>query len=351
VVFDDGSDRARAAAVAAAADVALVVVGDRMTEGNDKSAPTLNADQFDRIDRDALISAVAAAQPRTVAVLQAGGPVLTPWRDEVPAVLQLWYPGQNGGTALARVLFGDVDPGGRLPATFPASADDLPTAGSPARYPGIAERVTYEEGVLVGYRHWDARDLTPAFAFGHGLSYTTFAHAPLAVEAQGAVVTARTTVTNTGQRAGYAVPQLYVGMPQPSPEVVQPPQQLKAVEKVLLQPGESRQVSFALDARDFSYWDVQSDSWQVAAGCYRLRLASSSRDVHDEQVLGLGAECGAAAVPAALPTASGPEAVAAAAPARSARALPATGPAVALSWLGLLLLGVVVLLRRAPRAR
>ena len=354
VLHDDGSDAARAAAVAASADVALVVVGDKMTEGNDKTAPTLNADQLDGIDRDALISEVAAAQPRTVAVLQAGGPVLTPWRDDVSAVLQLWYPGQNGGTAMARVLFGDVDPGGRLPATFPASAADLPTAGSLAAYPGIAETVTYEEGVLVGYRHFDARELVPAFPFGHGLSYTTFEHGPLAVTpgAAGAdvVATARTTVTNTGTRAGYAVPQLYVGMPQPSAEVVQPPQQLKAVEKVLLQPGESRDVEFALDRRAFSYWDVSSDAWQVAPGCYDLRLASSSRDVHDQRVLGLGADCDSTAVPVARPTADAPAAAAPEA-SRTARALPATGPVAAMAWLGALLVVGLLLLRRYSTAR
>ncbi|UUZ58586.1 glycoside hydrolase family 3 C-terminal domain-containing protein [Nocardioides sp. B-3] len=172
VVYDDGSDASRAAEVARAADVAVIVVGDKMTEGVDKTEPTLNAAQTDGIDRDALISTVAAAQRRTVVVLQTGGPVLTPWRDEVPAVLEAWYPGQNAGTALARVLFGDVEPGGRLPMTFPRSAADLPTAGDREAYPGVAGTVQYKEGVLVGYRHFDARGIEPAFEFGHGLGYT-----------------------------------------------------------------------------------------------------------------------------------------------------------------------------------
>lgn len=341
VLHDDGSDASRAAALAASADVALVVVGDKMTEGNDKTAPTLNADQLDGIDRDALISAVAAAQPRTVAVLQAGGPVLTPWREEVPAVLQLWYPGQNGGTAMARVLFGDVDPGGRLPATFPAAAEDLPTAGDPMQYPGVAETVTYKEGVLVGYRHYDAKGLAPAFPFGHGLSYTTFDYAPATVTPggpDGAVATVRTRVTNTGDRAGYAVPQLYVGMPQPAPDVVQPPNQLKGTAKLLLQPGESREVSFPLDRRSFAYWDVASDDWQVAAGCYALRLGTSSRDMLSETVLGMDAQCGG---PAVAGPAAGPSDDADLQPpsaASAARTLPATGATTALAWAAVVLL-------------
>jgi hypothetical protein len=169
------------------------------------------------------------------------------------------------------------------------------------------------------------------------------------------VATARATVTNTGARAGYAVPQLYVGLPQPSPEIVQPPQQLKAVEKLLLQPGESRVVEFALDRRDVSYWDVSTDQWRVAPGCYAVRLASSSRDVHDERVLGLGADCGAAAAPASLPAAEAPQAAAAptaAAPeaARTARTLPATGSAAGLTWLGVLLVGAFWLLRTSSSA-
>lgn len=146
VVFDDGSDAARAARVAKGADVAVVVVGDRMTEGSDKACLGLNCSQADRVDRDALIDAVAAAQPRSVVVLQTGGPVLTPWRDRVRGLVEAWYPGQNGGTAIARVLFGDAEPAGRLPATFPLREQDEPTAGDREKYPGVAETVTHKEG-------------------------------------------------------------------------------------------------------------------------------------------------------------------------------------------------------------
>jgi beta-glucosidase len=298
VVYDDGSDRARAARVAAGADAAVVVVGDRMTEGVDKSAPTLNAGQTDGIDRDALVGAVAAAQQRTVAVLQSGGPVLTPWRSEVPAILEMWYPGQNGGTALARVLFGDTEPGGRLPMTFPAAATDLPTAGDQEAYPGVAMTVSYKEGVLVGYRHFDAHGIRPAFAFGHGLGYTSFRFGrPVLRRGNGATVaTVSFTVTNTGARTGSAVPQVYLHLPRPTPGVVQPPRQLKAFTKVTLRPGESRRVTLPLDRRSLSWWSVADDGWRVARGCYGVALGASSRVITGRTTLGWGRDCGPGSV-------------------------------------------------------
>jgi len=293
VVYDDGSDAARAAQVAAKADAAVVIVGDNMTEGVDKSAPTLNADQSDGIDRDALVAAVGAAQPRTVAVLQSGGPVLTPWRSKVGALLEMWYPGQNGGTALARVLFGDVDPGGRLPGTFPKAAADLPTAGDQEAYPGIAGTVKYKEGILVGYRHYDARGLEPAYPFGFGLSYTTFRYSrPVVKRTTGsAVATVTFRVTNTGHRRGWTVPQVYVGMPKPGPGIVQPPRQLKGFTKLSLAPGASRLVTLRLTLRDLSYWSTAADGWRVAAGCYRIMLGTSSRDLTGRTTLGWGTSC------------------------------------------------------------
>ena len=238
------------------ADVAVVVVGDQMTEGKDKSCMTLSCDQPDGIDREALIAAVAAANPRTVVVLQSGGPVETPWRDSVPAILEAWFPGDAGGAAVDRVLFGDAEPGGRLPATFPKSYADEPTAGDPEKYPGVGEVVKYKEDVLIGYRWFDEQDKDVAFPFGFGLTYTTFSYKGLRLEpsadATEAVVSVR--VKNTGKRAGSAVPQLYVGMPEPDASTVQPPWQLKGFDKVLLQPGKARRVRFTLDDRAFSYW-------------------------------------------------------------------------------------------------
>lgn len=294
VVYDDGSDAARAARIAAAADAAVVVVGDHMTEGADKLAPTLNSGQTDLIDRDRLISTVGAAQPRTVAVLQSGGPVLTPWRDDVPALVEMWYPGQNGGTALARVLFGDVDPGGRLPATFPERAADLPTAGDPEMYPGVLETVKHKEGVMVGYRHFDARGIEPAFPFGHGLSYTTFDYGRPTVTrgVAGEVARVSFTVTNTGDRAGTTVPQVYVGMPTPASGEEQPPRQLKAFDSVDLAPGQSVRVTLPLDRRDLSYWSTAADGWRIAPGCYTLEVGRSSRDITGAATAGWQADCG-----------------------------------------------------------
>jgi beta-glucosidase len=299
VAYADGSNREAAAAVARDADVAIVVVGDQMTEGADKACMGLNCSQTDGIDRDALIDAVAAAQPNTVVLLQSGGPVLTPWRGRVRALVEAWFPGQNGGTAMARVLFGDAEPGGRLPATFPLREEDLPTSGDPEAYPGVAETVQYKEGVLIGYRWFDERQLGVAYPFGFGLSYTTFAYSGLRLEAASASrVTVSAVVRNTGGRAGTAVPQAYVGMPEPSAALVQPPWQLKGFAKVRLEPGQSRRVTFTLDERAFSYW--AGSDWRIAPGCYRIGVGAHSRELPLQGVVARGADCeGALQIPPA----------------------------------------------------
>ncbi len=157
----------------AGSDVAVVFAGDYETEGSDRACLSLECPNTNG-DQDSMIEQVAAANPNTVVVLETGGPVLTPWRDKVKGLLEAWYPGEQGGPAIARVLFGDADPGGRLPATFPREEGDIPTAGDPEKYPGVAENVKYKEGVLVGYRWYDANRIAPAFPFGYGLSYTRF---------------------------------------------------------------------------------------------------------------------------------------------------------------------------------
>ena len=169
------------------------------------------------------------------------------------------------------MLFGDADPGGRLPATFPRSEADLPTAGDPEAYPGVGETVTYKEGVLVGYRFYDAKAKTPAYPFGFGRSYTRFAFSRLAVRRHGAKVRVAFTVRNAGRRTGMAVPQLYVEMPAAAGE---PPRQLKAFSKLRLEKGASRRVRFTLGPRAFAHWD---DGWKVTPGCYRVLAGSSSR--------------------------------------------------------------------------
>jgi beta-glucosidase len=294
VTYDDGSDAQHAASVAMSADVAIVFAGDYQSEGADKACLTLECPPYAG-DQDAMIDTVAGAQPNTVLVLETGGPVLTPWRDKVKALVEAWYPGQQGGPAIARVLFGDTDPAGRLPATFPKSEADEPVAGDPQKYPGEQETVQYKEGVLVGYRWWDANRIEPAFAFGHGLSYTTFELRRMRVDTDvgGTLpLTVSVDVTNTGARTGTAVPQLYLGLPEPKPGVVQPPKQLKGIAKLSLAPGKTKRVSFTVDRRALSYWDTDAGEWRVAPGCYSVMVGRSSRDITNRAVVGVdGQSC------------------------------------------------------------
>lgn len=287
----DGRDAKAAAAAAKAADVALVFVGDYYTEGADRLCLSLQCPMVAG-DQDALVRAVAAANKRTIVVLASGGPDLTPWRRDVAGLVQMWFGGGQAGPALAAVLFGESDPGGRLPITFPDSERQLPTAGSRARYPGnLRFDVKYEEGVLIGYRWYDARRLEPAYPFGFGLSYTTMRLGKLKITrarkgGPGGTVTA--VVRNTGTRKGYAVPQLYVGLPEPSASIVQPPSQLKGFRKVLLKPGQARTVRFKLDQRALSYWSTQAGGWRVAPGCVAIKVGTSSRDLPLRGVLAAG---------------------------------------------------------------
>ena len=290
VLVDDGSDAQRAAAVARQADVALVFTPVYTTEGIDRRCLSLECPpNFG--DQDGLISAVAAANPKTVAVLETPGPALTPWRGQLAGLLEAWYPGQEGGTAISRVLFGDAEPGGRLPATFPASESQLPTAGDPEKYPGVANQETYKEGVLVGHRWYDQKKLTPAYPFGFGLSYTSWKVDRYA--RRGRTVSAR--VRNTGRRLGSTVVQLYLGLPS-SKAVPQPPRTLKGYQKVELKPGRAARVRFTLTDRDLAYWSSAAHGWRIARGCYRIGLGVSSRDIglHDVFSRG-GAKCPRAA--------------------------------------------------------
>ncbi|MGW6916460.1 glycoside hydrolase family 3 C-terminal domain-containing protein [Kitasatospora sp. NPDC054939] len=264
-----GDDAEAAARLAAASDVAVVVVGDEETEGADRSTLALTAAD------DALVRAVARANPRTVVVLNTGGPVTMPWLEEVPAVVEAWYPGEQSGAALADVLFGDADPAGRLPVTFPTSEAATPI-GDPAQYPGVDGAYHYTERLGVGYRWYDAAGVAPMFPFGHGLSYTTFGYANLTVEGPDAAGRVRVgfDVTNRGGRTGTEVPQLYLAFPGAAGE---PPQQLKGFDKVTLAPGASRHVEIRLDRESFAHWNPQVHGWEVAGGRYGITVGASSR--------------------------------------------------------------------------
>ena len=261
---------------AAGAGVAVVVVGrdDRESEGVDTPSMDLPIDQVELVRR------VAAVNARTVVVVNTASPVTMDWADEVAAIVQLSYLGQEAGTALAAVLFGDVDATGRLTTTHPRRIEDSPAYGN---FPGRDGTVEYAEGLFVGYRHYDARGVEPRWCFGHGLSYTTFAYSPLSVEiglvdddAPAAVVSVD--VTNTGSRPGSEVVQAYVRSV--DPVVPMPDRQLAGFEKVSLAPGETATVRLALDRRAFAYWDTECHDWRAAAASYEILVGSSSRAIH-----------------------------------------------------------------------
>jgi beta-glucosidase len=274
--WDPGGDPfAAALAAAAAADVAVVCVSDAEMEGQDHTL-TLTGDQ------DELVVAIAAVAKKTVVVMNTGGAMLLPWADQVDAIVENWYGGQRMGTAIAHVLFGDVNPSGKLPMTFPATEDQL-YARDVSAYPGVASDgnvhldVHYDEGIDVGYRWFDRNQSNPLFAFGHGLSYTTFGYDDLRVtpdHGDATKVTVAAKVTNTGSVRGKEVAELYVRFPS---EAGEPPMQLKGFDKIELEPGESRDVGFTLDSRAFSFWK-EPGGWTVAPGSYEIYVGGSSRD-------------------------------------------------------------------------
>ena len=264
------SINAAVSAAKSAAAAVVVVSDDTESEAADRPSLSLPSAQ------DELISAVAAANPHTVVVINAGAPVAMPWLSSVAGVLDAWYPGQTSGTSLASVLFGQTDPGGHLPVTLPSSLGQVP-ASSTAQFPGNGSTVQYSEGIDVGYRWYDANSVTPLFPFGYGLSYTTFSFSNLQVSpgtvngTQDVQVTA--TVTNTGQRAGSDVAQLYLGDPSASGE---PPRQLAGFQRVSLGPGQSAQVSFTVTPQEMSWWDDSANGWTQTEGTYGVYVGDSS---------------------------------------------------------------------------
>ena len=205
---------------------------------------------------------------------------MTDWADRVPAIVEAWYPGQEGGNALADILFGDVNPSGHLPATFEKRWEDNPVYSS--YYPDSGtNRIHYKEGVFVGYRGYESRNVAPRFPFGHGLSYTTFRYANLSIRAKDSagvrLWTAMFDVTNTGARAGAAVAQVYVH--QLRAPVPRPPKELKGFAKVMLEPGQTRHVTVPLDLRSLAYYDVTRSEWRADAGAYEILVGGSSADI------------------------------------------------------------------------
>lgn len=281
VAANDGTNNAGAATLAASADVAILMAGVITWEGADRPNLSLPNNQ------DALISAVVAANPNTIVVLKDGDPVLMPWIDRVAAVLEAWYPGQEDGNIVADLLLGLANPSGKLPLTYPKAGSDIPT-NSPDRYPGVTVNgiptAYYSEGLHMGYRWYDTRDIQPLFPFGFGLSYTLFAYSNLhtAPSVTNGVTPIRVafSVANTGSRAGAEVSQVYLGLPASTAE---PPKRLVAFDKVQLQPGEQKQVTLTIDPaasnHPLSYWDTSKGGWTIADGEYTVYVGSSSRDI------------------------------------------------------------------------
>ena len=274
---DDALDRA--AALAADSDVAIVCVGlngEWETEGNDRADMELVGQQNE------LVARVAAANPKTVVLLQTGSPVTMPWLDDVAAVVQLWYPGQECGNAAADVLLGEVNPSGKLPQTFPAQLTDSPVMDAQAStYPGEDGQVFYREGVFIGYRHFERRGLEPLFPFGFGLSYTTFEYGEVTLSAEtlepGGTLAVRVPVTNSGERAGQETLQLYVRDPQASVE--RPGKELKGFVKVALEPGETKVATLHLNMRALAYFDEEQNAWVAEKGEFEVLIGASSADI------------------------------------------------------------------------
>lgn len=266
VEYDDGLDLDRTAQRAADAEVVIVFVDQYLTEGADAA----NLDLPNR--QDNLVERIAAANPRTVVVLETGGPVLMPWLDRTAAVLEAWYPGQKGGEAIAAILVGAVDPSGRLPVTFPANEGQLPRKervevareGADLGAPPIV--ATSYEDAAAGYRRFAELGERPLFPFGFGLAYTTFRLGGLEARVQGDSVTATVEVTNTGGRAGVAVPQLYVTGPSGSGIGLR----LAGWGRLALGPGETRRAEIAVDPRLLAVFDEFSHRWRIARGIYTI---------------------------------------------------------------------------------
>ncbi|NQX33552.1 glycoside hydrolase family 3 C-terminal domain-containing protein [Herbiconiux sp. VKM Ac-2851] len=306
VVFATGYDGAtnRASEVqlreaeraAAAADVAVVVVGlpeTYETEGVDREHLRLP------VDHDRLVETVRAANPRTVVVLQNGAPVELPWRRGVAAILEGYLGGQAGGSALAEVLLGLAEPGGRLAETFPERYHDHPLA----HLPNGPATVEYRESLYLGYRWFDSAGEDVAFCFGQGLSYTRFAWGEPVIERGDDEVTVRVTVTNTGERAGSEVVQLYLH--DGSAETFRPEQELRGFAKATLEPGASETLTLTLGRRAFSWWNPGISAWQLSPGPFELRLGRSSRDVVHRLAVTAPGEPALPAAPAEVPRAYG----------------------------------------------
>ena len=269
--------RARAVAAARTADAVLIFAGQSHrydTEGGDRNDMKLHHGQ------NALIAEVVAANPKTAIFLVGGSEVEMPWIDKAPALLQAWYAGMEGGNAMADIAFGDVNPSGKLPFTFPKHLEDSP-AHALGEYK--ASNCVYREGIEVGYRYFDKHNIEPLFPFGHGLSYTTFELSGMKISNGPADIQVTVNVKNSGKRAGAEVVQIYVD--QPGSSVARPVRELKGFKKIYLEPGEQQTVKVDLDQTAFAYWNVTAHDWKIDPAPFFIEVGCSSRDIRIKQVL------------------------------------------------------------------
>jgi beta-glucosidase len=271
VSYNNGSSDSSAASLAASSSVAIVFASLYESEGSDLGSIDLGSSD------DSLISAVAAANPNTIVVLNSGSAVTMPWLSSIKGLLEAWYPGQEDGTAIASLLFGNTDPSGHLTVTFPTSLSEVP-ASTAAQWTGENGTVQYSEGIDVGYRWYNQNNVTPLFPFGYGQSYTTFSFSNLKVGTlpEGGAATVTATVTNTGSRAGADVAQLYVSDPSASG---QPPKQLEGFQRVNLQAGASQTVTFQLTQQNLQYWNSSSSNWATSTGSYGIDVGDSDANL------------------------------------------------------------------------
>jgi beta-glucosidase len=271
IAFDSGADPAAAAALAAQSDVAIVFVTRHNSEGSEASLEMVD-------NQDALVAAVAKANPKTIVVAETGGAIYMPWVNDVPAILEAFYPGIRGGPAIARILTGKVNPSGHLPISFPASADQLarPNIAGLGEPDGTPAEVLYDEGAAIGYKWYDVKGFKPIFWFGHGLSYTSFALSNLAARPDGKAVKVSFSIRNTGKRLGKGVGQIYLAPADWQKSGWEAPKRLGGFAKAELKPGQTRRIEVTVDPRLLATYEAAGNNWHIQGGEYRLLLGDAA---------------------------------------------------------------------------
>jgi beta-glucosidase len=273
ISFDGGADPAAAAALAAQSDVAIVFLNQHLSEGSDHALELTG-------NQDALVAAVAKANPKTIVVAETGGAIYMPWVGQVPAILEAFYPGIRGGDAIARILTGKVNPSGHLPISFPASPDQLarPDIAGLGQPDGTPAEVLYDEGAAIGYKWYDVKGYKPLFWFGHGLSYTRFSLSDVTAQPDGKAIKVSFSIRNSGKRAGKGVAQVYIAPADWKKAGWEAPKRLGAFAKSELKPGQRKQVALTVDPRLLATYEAAGNNWHIKAGTYRVMLGQASDD-------------------------------------------------------------------------